>query len=146
MGGAFAARCETRSFPFPATGAAPVSPRATGVIAVGVPMTTTRVVSPERSVTVVPPADGAVPVGTTLIRCSPNDNAIVLDGTPYGTFESFVWPSTTTSTAAMAATPGTTWRRPSVLPPPDVSGPAASSEQAARAASAGTSQNDRAFM
>ena len=30
---------------------------------------TTRVVSPARSVTVVPPADGAVPMGTTLTWC-----------------------------------------------------------------------------
>ena len=58
--------CDTRSFPFPGTGVAPVSPRATGVNAPGVPITTTRVVSPARSVTVVPPADAAVPAGTTF--------------------------------------------------------------------------------
>ena len=66
MAGAFAARCDTRSFPFPGTGIAPVSPSATGLSAPGVPITTTRVVSPARSVTVAPPADGPAPAGTAF--------------------------------------------------------------------------------
>src|SRR5215207_3802851 len=121
----------TRSLPFPGTGAAPVSPSATGVRALGVPVTTTRVVSPARSVTVVPPTDAAVPAGTTLTWCWPNESAIGLDGTPYATLVRRVCPSTTMSTDPTAATPDTTCRRPSVLP--GVSGPEALLEQAAAA-------------
>src|SRR6188768_1134382 len=67
-----------------------------------------------------------------------------LDGTPYATLVRRVWPSTTTSTDATAATPGTTCKRPSVLPV--VAGPEGSSEQAAAVSKAGSSHKVRAFM
>ena len=56
-----------------------------------------------------PPAEAAVPAGTTLTWCWPNESAIGLVGTPYAALVSFVWPSTTTSGTPPRCTTTPSW-------------------------------------